>query len=63
MRLEDREVYSLTSRLTHWATAALMAVAFSLVWLREDLPNQDLRSVMLELHQWAGSAGADIAAA
>lgn len=47
-------MYSFTSRLSHWAGAALMATAFLLVWLREDLQNSDLRSVMLEFHQWVG---------
>jgi cytochrome b561 len=47
-------MYSLSSRLAHWATALLMVLAFSLVWLREDLPKGDLRSAMLVWHQWAG---------
>ena len=47
-------MYPLASRLTHWATAVLMVLAFSLVWLREDLPKGDLRTAMLAWHQWAG---------
>ena len=47
-------MYSFASRLTHWATAALMVLAFSLVWLREDLPRGDLRNLMMICHQWAG---------
>jgi cytochrome b561 len=47
-------VYSFASRLTHWATAVLMVLAFSLVWLREDLPKGDLRTAMMAWHQWAG---------
>ena len=47
-------MYSFASRLTHWAGAVLMLLAFALVWLREDLPKGDLRSAMLLWHQWAG---------
>lgn len=47
-------MYSFTFRLIHWATAALMVLAFSLAWLREDLPRGDLRNLMMNCHQWAG---------
>jgi cytochrome b561 len=47
-------MYPLPSRLAHWVTALLTVLAFSLVWLREDLPKGDLRSDMLVWHQWAG---------
>jgi hypothetical protein len=52
--LRGLQMYSLSSRLTHWATALLMVLAFSLIWLREDLPKGDLRGRHACVAPWAG---------
>jgi len=49
-------MYSFPSRLLHWSMAALIGAAFALAWMREELPKGDLRTAMLDWHQWAGLA-------
>ena len=47
-------MYSVTSRAFHWTMAGLMTLAFTLVWVREDLPKGDLRTSLLSWHMAAG---------
>lgn len=47
-------MYSGPAKFLHWAAAALIAAAFALVWIREDLPKGTLRAALLDWHQWAG---------
>lgn len=47
-------MYSGVTRFLHWAAAALIAVAFALVWVREDFPKGSLRDTLLDWHQVAG---------
>ncbi|MBN8903982.1 MAG: cytochrome b [Rhodospirillales bacterium] len=44
----------MTSRAFHWTMAGLMTLAFTLVWVREDLPKGDLRTSLLSWHMAAG---------
>lgn len=47
-------MYSVTSRVLHWAMAGLMTLAFVLVWVRDDLPKGDFRTSLLSWHMAAG---------
>ncbi|HLO75916.1 MAG TPA: cytochrome b/b6 domain-containing protein [Magnetospirillum sp.] len=48
--------YSFAHRAAHWLTAAIMAAAFALVWIREVVEDTALRTDLITWHRAAGLA-------
>ena len=49
-----RTTYDPITRSIHWIVAVLVATAYGVALVREDLPKGDLRTFLLAFHMWIG---------